>query len=62
MRNKDLKIRRSYEVNRLADINLSIAYEKLTPEIKQKIKSDTKFKNNNNATVMQQLKLQGNEK
>lgn len=59
MRTKERKIRTSYEINRLADVNLLAAYEKLTPEIKQKIKP---YKNNNETIVMQQLKLQGNEK
>lgn len=60
MRTKELKIRTSYEINRLADANLLAAYEKLTPEIKQKITPDIKLKNNNESIVMQQLKLQGN--
>jgi len=51
IRKKDLRIQISYEVNRLAEIHLSDAYEKLLPTIRKQINVSKEIKNDiENAT------------
>jgi hypothetical protein len=51
MQKRKLQVRISYEINRSADTYLLDAYEKLSPIIKQQIKTDKKIKNTEEKNV-----------
>lgn len=60
MQKKKLRIRISYEPNRLADTHLSNAYEKVVSTVKKEIKTDKKINFNSEEKITEKIK--GNSK
>jgi hypothetical protein len=58
MPKRKIKMRVSYETNRLAEAQLFSAYEKLMPTIKKQLKKEEEAKNNNDRKI-QELKVRG---